>query len=406
VSRRLLPTGLALLLASSTVCAQYLNRAAYLGRDSEGVRRNYTQGEAYFIDRYTYVVQPPWMDRDPDFRIPGTAWAGGSTSSTKLTIEGKLLADAQLDDRFGFRGLILQSENQDTQYQRVGLELDYKFSDTWSTFLQLEGTTDKSQDDLSLGIARTEPDSDLRFMVTFVDFASRKSDVSVYTKDAYAVMLNGRFGLVDAANLRFDVSAQLPMRIRFDDTGQRFALERYIGLVEGRLPIHEGHTLVASLETEFTSKELRTNDALDPLAEDLDRDFEIIRVESWHSFDDGIELSVGGFYVHKREDGRRINDPAASLRLRRTEWIGTVRAEIPLSPKVAFEPKLTAGTVDYEERGQRAPGSDRKFDGFKGRIDTPFLFRFSDTAFLQLGWGMQLDKFTTAGGSLVFRADF
>lgn len=50
----LVPATLAVVAASAAgLPAQFLNRAAWLGSDEEGVRRDFAQGTEYFLDRFS-----------------------------------------------------------------------------------------------------------------------------------------------------------------------------------------------------------------------------------------------------------------------------------------------------------------------------------------------------------------
>ena len=180
-------TATAAALLAAAAPAQYLNRAVYLGSAEESVRRDFEQDAGYFMDRFSYVDLPPWWNDPLDpFRNRLMA-TGGSVSSDELTVESQLNLGLPIGSNTELDFYYLASENQSTQYLRVASGLDVSVSDSTSLFAMIEGTAEKEEADISLGVNlfRSER-SRVRLMVTLVDFASRKAQDFSYEKDPTA----------------------------------------------------------------------------------------------------------------------------------------------------------------------------------------------------------------------------
>lgn len=142
---------LVLALAVGSLRAQFLNRAAWLGGDAEGVRRDLAQGTEYYLDRFSYAVVPPWWEdglpafgNRVDYRL-------GSTSGTQFTIEGAIDHALPLGDGFAFRYHVLQGENRDTRFLRNAVAGEKALGETSAIFVQAELFAEKSLVDVSAG---------------------------------------------------------------------------------------------------------------------------------------------------------------------------------------------------------------------------------------------------------------
>jgi hypothetical protein len=382
--------------------AQFVNRAAFLGVENESVRRDFRQGTEYFLDRFSYVVTPPWWDPDLRRFHDHVAYRVGSTSATQFTIEGQLDLAKELGDGVSFRYHFLQGENRDTRFVRNAIGLEYATSEHTALFAQAEPFADKSLIDLSLGgWLWREQDQGLRLMVTAVDWVNEKSREAEYVRDPYAVMASGVFGARDGHRIAFDVGAQLPFEVRSLDGGDDFELWRVIGDVEARLRVDERDRLVAAVEGERTGKHLTPVAAGDARAEDFDREFWQVRMEWWRD----VELPWSAGFVHTRHDerGRRPNDPAADLRTHRREWLAVGRLHVPAGEKLSFEPQVFAGYVLDEYRDEAEVRDEERFEG---KLNAVGRWDFAPGVSLALIVGFQLDELAFGGGGAQFVAVF
>lgn len=397
------PSLLALCLLASTATAQFVNRATWLGSEEEGVRRNFTQGSEYFLDRFGYVVVAPWMDRGlrrfgnrADIRF-------GSTSRTQFTVEGQFDHRIDLGDGFAFRYHVLQSENRDTRYLRNELAVEYAIGDRTAVFAQGSLFADKSLIDVSVGAwLFRHRDNALRVMLTAVDAPSaRKSRIVDYTEAPYAAMVSGAFGDTDSHRVVFEVAGQLPFEQRELADDDRLSMQRWIGNVQSHLRLAERDVLVTALESEWTDKQFRPAAAGSALFEDFDRTFHQVRAEWWRDTD--APWSIGLLHTWHDEDGLRPNDPASNLRTRRRETFGIVRLQWRIDAKLSFEPQLFAGVVDDRVR----EGVDEQREhGFEGKINWNTRWDFSPDISLALVVGTQLDELAFGGGGAQFVARF
>lgn len=386
---------------------QVLNRAVWLGSESEGVRRDYKQGVEYFVDRASYVDLPPWWRPELDPFADGLSVASGSVSSSRLTTEGVGNLNPDLGAGFSARIAYLQSENQSTQFERIGFGLEKRLSDPTALFLLLEGTQDKSRADLSFGaeLFRSAHGAH-RVTFTIVDFPWRKSDDFEYETAPYGLLFAGFGGDPDGLQIAYELGFQLPFEERATVTGDVFRMHRSIGSLEARLRIAERHRLVLGFDGELTAKRLSTVDPAASNREDLDTDLERVRLEWWRRGDDGRELSIGASWLHLRTDGIRPNAPAEDLEVRRTEAMLFARARFGIGGSWATEPYVLGGLVRYDERiGDGAPGTER-FHGFQGKWGVPFRYAFSDSASIRFDVSFQLDELAFGGGGVQLRAMF
>ena len=176
-----------LALLAGPVHAQFINRAVWLGDERESFRRDYGQDAEYFLNRASYVDQPPWWftgTRDP-FRNQLSV-AAGSVTSTELTVEAVANVGIEMGRGFTGRFNYLQSEHQTSRFERFAVGIDRAVSDSSSIFVQLEGTADKSRSDISFGMElfRSEHSAH-RVSFTVVDFAKGKSKEFEYERNQY-----------------------------------------------------------------------------------------------------------------------------------------------------------------------------------------------------------------------------
>jgi hypothetical protein len=396
------------LLLPTLVQAQFLNRAVWLGRGNEFVRRDYEQGVEYFLDRFSYVDLPPWwrpLTLDPfGDRLMLT---GGSVSTSDLTIEAIGNFGVELGDGFTARLNYLQSENQTTQFQRVGAGIDMPIAEPTSLFVQLEGTPNKSRADISFGaeLFRDRYQAH-RVMVTLVDFASRKSSDFSYDEDPYALMAAGFFGDPDSFELAYEIGAQLPFEERELATNDVFRMHRTIGSLMARLRLSKLDRLVLGYDGEWTIKKLSTADPSSPTAEDYDVSLHRLRAEWWRSRESGIETSFGGYWLYLAEDGDRPADPASDLYTRRKELMAFARTRFPLSDAWSTEPYVIGGLVDLLQVDGTGDLGDEAFDGFQGKWGVPVQYHFSERAALRIDLSLQLDELGFGGGGVQFLAVF
>jgi hypothetical protein len=389
-------------LCTGALTAQFVNRAAWLGTEEEGVRRNFEQGTEYFLDRFSYVVAPPWWDPGLTRFDERIDLRFGSTSATQFTVEGQLDQAIELGDGFAFRYHVLQSENRDTRYLRNELALEYALGDETALFAQGSLFADKSLIDVSLGAWLLRRDDEaLRVMLTAVDFATDKSDVVTYESAPWAAMVSGAFGDTESHRIAFELGAQLPFEVRELGDGDRLELQRWIGSAQSHLRLAERSVLVTAIESEWTAKQLRGTAAGNPLDEDFDRTFHQARVEWWQ--DAAQPWSIGVLHTWHEEDGRRPNAPANDLRTRRREWFGILRTRFEVDEKLSFEPQLFAGNIrDSFRDGMQARDEDR----FEGKIAWNARWDFSPDITLALIVSTQIDELAFGGGGAQFVARF
>lgn len=391
------------LLIAGDAAAQFLNRAVWLGVEEEGVRRDFSQGNEYFLDRMSYVHVAPWWDRglvrfanEVDYRL-------GSVASREFTIEGNIDHRFELGDGVAFRYHVLQSETRDTRFVRNAVGLEYETSATTAVFAQGTPFGDKSLIDVSLGAwLMRDQDRQLRVMLTLVDAPSEKSTLVEYETAPYGLHVAGAFGGPDSHRVAFELGAQLPMELRRLDSGDRFELERYIGTVSTHLRLGEHDWLVASLESERTDKSLRPQAAMASTLELFDRTFHQASVEYWRDAAE-VPWSIGFAHTYHSEHGLRPNDPANDLRTMRREWLLVARARLPLGEKFSLEPQLFAGNVRQAFRDGNVDG---RSDGFEGKISWNARWDFSPNATLAILVSTQIDELAFGGGGAQFVARF
>jgi hypothetical protein len=399
----LVPATLAVVAASAAgLPAQFLNRAAWLGSDEEGVRRDFAQGTEYFLDRFSYVVVAPWHERGlptfgnrVDYRL-------GSTSGTQFTVEGAIDHALPLGDDFTFRYHVLQGENRDARFVRNAVALERRLGDGAAAFVQGEVFAEKSLIDVSAGawLLRRGDDA-LRVMLTAVDMTADKSRDFRYERAPLATMASGAFGDAATHRVRFEVGGQLPFEQRDLDDDDRFAMRRWIGSATSHLRLAERDVLVTSFEAETTDKRLRPGAPASALAEDFDRTFLQARGEWWR--DAAIPWSAGVLHTRHDEDGRRIADPSADLRTRRREWFGVLRVRLRAGERLCFEPQAFAGLVDDEFRDGVGARDERRFEG---KLAWNTCWEFSPTMSLTAIVSLQLDEPAFGGGGAQFQARF
>lgn len=391
-------------LLPARAAAQYLNRATWLGREVEGLRRDFDQGPEYYLDRTAYCDLPAWVvgrDLDPfGDRLVAT---GGSVSTSRLTVETVANFGVPLDaDDTVARLHYLQSEHQTAQYQRTALGLERRLSEAAAAFFQLEGTPDKSRSDLSLGMQLGRgADGGHRLTVTAVDFASRKSDDFDHPQQPVALLLSGFADDPEGFGLAYELGVQLPMTERWLDTGETFELDRTIGALLLRWRLGPADSLLLRGEGELTHKEL-SDAASGGLLERGYAELQRLRFEWWREAGCGRHLALGGTWLHLRTDAVRPADPGADLAERRTEAMLSGTARVPLDDHWALEPYVLAGLVRYDRRG----AAGQRFDGFQGRLGMPVCYVFSQRASLRVDVALQLDEAAFAGGGVQFAATF
>jgi len=396
----------ATLALSPSAAAQFLNRALWLGDDLEGVRRDYPQGADYFIDRASYVDVPPWWYATLDPFTNRLSVAGGSVSTDRLTIEA--VGNFALDMGRGASARLsyLQSENQTTQFERVGVGMDWRLSPASALFFQLEGTPEKDRADLSLGAELfRNPHGAQRVALTLVDFSWRKSDEFEYSTAPLGLLFSGFQGDPQRLQFAYELGAQLPFEERQIASGDRFRMQRLIGELEARWRFAPSERLVLALGGELTDKQQRPTDPLASGREDYDDQLGRLRAEWWHSADAGREFSLGASWLHASTDGLRPNAPAEDLIVRRDELLLLARARLPLSESWQVEPYVIGGHVDYEQR-DGSTGQDSESHGFQGKLGLPILIRFSEHAWLRIDASLELDQFAFGGGGVQLSASF
>ncbi|MFK7740841.1 MAG: hypothetical protein AB8H80_11015 [Planctomycetota bacterium] len=395
-------TLLALTTVGRTAYAQHLNRAVWLGFEEEGVRRNFSQGTEYFLDRFSYVVTPPWHDRGLQLWGNQVRYAVGSVTSRDFTFEGRIDHSLQLGDGVAFDYHVLQGEHRDARFVRNAIGLRYALDDETQLIAQGTPFADKGNIDISFGgFFFRDGDDGLRALLTLVDAPSEKSRTTDYLQAPYGLQLAGAFGDKNDLRVAFDVGAQLPMRAqRLADEAQ-LDFERYIATAEVRQKLGENASLVGAVEAEYTDKTLAPAMANDPLREHFHRTFVQARAEYWH--DGSTPWSVGLLHTYHRESGLRPNDPAMDLRTNRREWFGIARMHLRMDDKLSFEPQLFAGHVqDAFRDGLETRDRSR----FEGKLAWNTRWDFSENAFLVIIVTAQLDELAFGGGGAQFVARF
>ncbi|MBL8729721.1 MAG: hypothetical protein JNM25_14935 [Planctomycetes bacterium] len=387
---------------SAPLSAQFVNRATWLGLDEEGVRRDFRQDQDYFLDRFAYVVAPPWWDRGLLRFGNGARYALGSVTTSKFTVEGQVDHAAPLGSGFAFGYHLLQSEHRDARFLRNAIEFEYEVGPETALFAQGELFADKQWIDASGGVwLWRRGDQALRAMVTVVDAPADKSRDFVYERAPYAVMLAGAFGDPRSHRIVFELGAQLPFEVRATGSPETFAMQRWIGTVESHLVLGGRDRLVLAAEREWTDKDVDSDVPGGALVEDFRRDFRQLRAEWWR---DGLTpWSVGVLHTHHGERGLRPNDPAASLRGRHDSWFALVRLQWAVAEPLSFEPQLFAGVVQ-DRWFDAADLRDREL--FQGRLSWNTRFDFSPRSTLVLAVGVQLDELAFGGGGAQFVTRF
>ncbi len=382
--------------------AQYLNRAAFGGVEAEGFRRDFPLGSEYFLDRFSYVVSPPWWRRGLPWFADRFEYRLGSTSSTQFTLEGAYDQRFALDESAGIGVHLLHSENRDWRFVRQAIELDLITSESTGVFVQAEPLAEKSEIDVSAGAWLWRAgDEGLRLMWTGVDLTAEKSRSFDYRRQAHALMLTGAHGGGEDWRLTWELGGQLPFVVEDTATRESLSMWRWIGSAESHWRLAERDWLVAAAELELTSKELRPATAGGAATEDFDRAFRQLRLEFWRDTPNR-PWSVGVLHTAMNEDAARPFDPAGGQRGRRQEWFGIARLQLPVDGKLSFEPQLFAGYVS-----NRLDGVDRlRHQRFEGKVAWNLRWDFSPTTTLVLVVSTQLDEFAFGGGGAQFSMRF
>jgi hypothetical protein len=398
--------GLLLLASSAALPAQFLNRAIYLGDQREGMRRDYSQNVEYFLDRSSYVDLPPWWnERLEPFRnrILGI---GGSVSSTELTVEARVNLSVEIGSGFDASFYYLQSENQSTQYRRTAFGLEGELSPSTSFFALIEGGAEKEYADLSLGGNLFRSDSGrVRWMLTLVDFASRKSAEFEYPDKPFGLMVSGNVEGRGGTELYFELDGQLPFEQAFAD-GDKFSMQRWIGLTEFRLGLNEANRLILHGYFELSDKSMTDGDSLGLEDEDVTNALGRLKLEWWHRFDPRWQLSTGFSFLQAKQTGTRPNEGSSDLREDRQEWLWLARLRWPLGGGFRLEPNIWAGLIDFERNKDGNPGAAQDSRSFQGKLGLPLVYSFSDNAQLSIMPTFQLDEAKFGGGSIQFEARF
>ncbi|MCR9246550.1 MAG: hypothetical protein NXI31_16070 [bacterium] len=392
----LLPLAAGFVLAAPAV-GQFINRAAWLGIEEEGIQPGFRRGPEYYLDRMSYVVLPPWWRRGLPLFQDQVYYRVGSVTGREFTIEGGFDHAIDLGQDVTFRYHLLQAENRDARFLRNTVELELPTGETSALFAGGELFQDKSVIDASFGAwLFRENEQALRVMVTAVDAPSNKSQRVEYRTDPWAIMLSGAFGDPESHRIVFDFGAQLPLVMRDLMDGSRFEMQRWIGSFETHLRLGERDWLVLGGEIEWTDKTRRD---VDPAR--FRRDFRDLRVEWWR--DGEIPWSVGIAHFHETEDDRRPGGAASSMRMRRDEWFGIGRIQMPVADRWFFEPQVFAGNVRRFERGGMSP---EYVDRFEGKVAFNARYDFSERATISFIVSTQLDAPEFGGGGVQFVARF
>ncbi len=387
--------------------AQFINRAVYLGPGEEGVRRDFDQNEEYFLNRFSYM-HPPWWVENLDPFLDGVDYALGSVTNTEFTIEGTTNFTARVGRKFFFRFHELQSENQDTRFTRTALELGYDVSKSFSVFFMGEGGAEKEKDDASFGCYfHPSPSHGSRFMVTLPDIHSQRSHKGFfYPRKPVGLMWSGWFGRAGGSQLRFEIDSQLPFEMRELDDGYALEMTRNLGSMEGRLRVGRSDFLVTALDFEYTHKHFSPDAAKSPDLEHLNRKTYGVREEWWRRFPGGHEFSIGGSFLFKDELGRRPFDPGETLTTKRREWFGFARGRYRLNEWLALEPDVYAGHVQVDEFNRPWKAGNQHFHGFQGKAGAGLAFKLGQDAWLYAQPTFELDRPQFGGGNVQLRILF
>ncbi len=397
-----------LALLSPSAEAQYINRALWLGDEEDPFRRDYDQDAEYFVNRWSFVDRPPWWRGETLDPFGNRLFlAGGSVRTSHLTLENVANTSADLGSGFTARMNYLQSENQTNRYQRIAFGLDAAVSESTAIVAQFEGTPDKSRADASVGAEFLRTDySAHRLMFTTVDPAWRKSQLFEYESAPYGLMFVGFFGDPEGIEFAYDLSMQLPFEQKTLSTGEKLQMHRTIGFFEARARLGERDRLIIDLGGEITAKERSLPDPGALEREDADIGKGRLHAEWWRSGEDGREYALGASYLRVEEDYDRPNDSLENLRVDREELMLSGRTRLPLGSRWSAEPYVIGGHVDLLERHQNPVPSDRDFDGFQGKLGTPFRYDFSDHAWIRFDLSIQLDQLAFGGGGFQLLASF
>lgn len=393
------------LLAAAPLPAQFVNRAAWLGIEREGIRRDFTQGAEYHLDRFSYVVLPPWWDPDLDPWANGIEYRFGSVTARDFTVEGGLDHTVDLGPGYRFRYHLLQGEHNDARFLRNAVALEHDLSPQVALFAQGEILAQKSDIDASFGAwLHRSPGFTLRAMVTAVDLAADKDDRVRHEVDPWAVQIAGTIGRPGGHRIFFDLAGQLPLRLRDETAAATFGMERWLGRAEARWCLGEHDWLVSAAELEWTAKELRPDAPGSPLQEDFSRDYQQVRIEWWRAVQPWT-WSAGLVFTHQEEDGRRPFDPALDLAILRHEWMAVGRVQVPLAEQWDLEPQVFAAHVRLDDqRGEGEPTA--RVDSFEGKVSWNLRHRFANGAALAFVVALQLDEPKFGGGGAQFMARF
>lgn len=397
--------------------AQFVNRAVFLGLDSEGLRRNYEQNASYFMDRDSYVRLPPWALATLDPFVPGVRYRFGSVSGREFTVEGRGRFELPLGDgddrgestgrgdRWRFTYDVLQSETQDTRFLRNALGFEHDLDASTALVAQGEVFAEKPQIDVSFGAHLWRGDrSGVRVLFTAVDAPNDKSDTSEYLSDPYGWMASGYFATQDrGSEVSFELAGQLPLRVREPVSGSELELHRHLGTIRARHSLGGRQWLDLQLEGEWTEKDFSAA-AIGPV-EAFERRGYRLATEWWTDFGgDGIAAAYGVSFLSLDAEGRQRVDPAAGYALDRREVFATARGLIPLAEHWSLEPFLQAGHVRFREAFGNA--SRRSEDEFRGKLSANVRYRFSDRAFLTFIVSAELHEPGFGGGGAQFVARF
>lgn len=402
--RLLLPV--LLLTLAPAAEAQFLNRALWLGED-ESFRRDFPQGEEYFIDRAGYVDRAPWWNGgslDP-FRNRAS-FSGGSVNSRDLTLESSLQVGVPLGALTRFRAQHIGSEHQSAQYQRFAVGLEHDVGSTSALLFQLEGGVAKERADASFGAEYARGNhSAHRVLFTLVDWSEGKSDIFTYDSKPYGLMFSGWSGKPDSVQFTYDIGAQLPLEERQLASDAVVELTRILGATELRVPVALRNWLIASLDGEWTTKDNRTASPIDSALESGDIQRARVRLDWWRQGDLGRDTLLGIFWYDVDEDFQRPNDPASSLWTQNRGIGATVRTRLPINNRWTLEPYLIAGHIDVSEL---EGGVEQNINPqpFQGKWGIPALIQFSPSAFMRFDLSMQLDEPAFAGGGVQLQMTF
>lgn len=389
-----------LALLAAPARAQFLNRAVWLGDEREPFRRDYVQDVEYFVNRWAIVDAPPWWDRGTPFgdRI---AVASGSVNSRELTTEAAADLAYELGRGFHARLDYLQSEHQTTRFERLAFGLERGLGERGTLFAQIEGTTDKSRADLSLGVQLDAGERGRhRLGLTLVDFAAGQSASLDYAERPYGLLAAGQVLAGDDLRVAYELGLQLPFEQRDALEGTSLELWRAIGSVEAVARLSERDSLRVGLGGERTSKSRAPLEGA--AVEHEDGNIELARVEAewWRSGAGGREYALGAWFLALDEAYVPSSAPALTQATRRREVMLTARTRLPLDAAWSFEPYAVGGRVDLDRVDPAlADGAQREL-GFQGRCGVPLRYDFSERAWLRLDLSMQLDQLAFGGAAV------